>query len=61
MSSGVYQKIIFPRNGLGTGLSKLREKAPKITALMLEILEKDFRIIEVPDWSNGGFRLQRKI
>ena len=60
MLSGVYQKIIFPRNGLGTGLSKLREKAPKINALMLEILEKDFRIVEVVDWSNGGFRLERK-
>lgn len=60
MSSGVYQKIVFPRNGLGTGLSKLREKAPRINALMLEILERDFKIVEVVDLTNGGFRLERK-
>lgn len=60
MSSGIYTRIVFPKNGLGTGLSKLREKAPRVNALLLEILEKDFRIVEVVDWSNGGFKLESK-
>ena len=60
MLSGIYNAIVFPESGLGTGLAKLKEKAPKTHSKMLEILEKDFKIIEVCDWSNGGFKLQIK-
>ena len=60
MLSGIYNAIVFPESGLGTGLAKLKEKAPKTHIKMLEILEKDFKIIEVCDWSNGGFKLQIK-
>lgn len=41
--------VVIPKDGLGTGLSKLPEKAPKIAALidsLIEKLEKDFGKIE---------------
>lgn len=43
-NSGVYNAIVFPTSGLGTGLAKLREKAPNTYSDMLSILEKDFGI-----------------
>lgn len=36
------QKIIFPKNGLGTGLAKLKEKAPKTYAYLKEQLLINF-------------------
>jgi hypothetical protein len=34
--------LVFPKNGLGTGLSKMPEKSPLIYAEMCEILRKHF-------------------
>jgi len=34
--------IVFPKNGLGTGLAKMNEKSPKIFMMMNDIIEKHF-------------------
>lgn len=51
-NSGVYSQVVFPINGLGSGLSKLKEKAPKTHARMLELLKEYFGI-EVTETSDG--------
>ena len=39
-----YEYIVFPKDGLGTGLSQMPEKSPKLFKLLCEILLIEYRI-----------------
>lgn len=45
--------IVFPKDGLGTGLAKLPEKAPKIFSYLCKRLKEEF------DYENGNYILYR--
>ena len=44
ISSSGFTTIVFPKDGLGTGLSELPTRAPKMFAKLLEVLEKHFSL-----------------
>jgi len=44
LNKGQYSQVVFPYHGLGTGLAKLEEKAPKVNAFLLQKLYDDFGI-----------------
>ena len=44
--------IVFPYDGLGTGLSKMPEKSPQLFVLMSEMLFRLFGVITYKDFGN---------
>lgn len=41
--------LVFPKDGLGTGLSKLKEKSPFINKILIDMLEQYFNICTLSD------------
>ena len=44
IETGEYDTVVFPRDGLGTGLSRMPEKSPKLFKEMNELISKIFGI-----------------
>lgn len=47
LSSGEYTTVVFPLDGLGTGLAKLEDKAPKVNQYLHQKLYDDFKIVSL--------------
>lgn len=46
LKSGKYNGIILPKDGLGTGLAKLREKAPKTNIYLNKIINCLIKVVK---------------
>ena len=42
--NGLFDTIVFPKDGLGTGLAKMDKKAPKLFNTMNELISSHFKI-----------------
>lgn len=55
LASGEYSAIVFPLDGLGTGLAKLSDKAPKVNQFLLQKLYDDFKIVQLKNIAGHSY------